>query len=29
MSPREKFYDVEPMDVDAEEERARMYIAAV
>jgi acetyl/propionyl-CoA carboxylase alpha subunit len=29
MSPREKFYDIEPKDVDAEEERARMYIAAV
>jgi biotin carboxyl carrier protein len=29
MSPREKFYDIEPKDVDVEEERARMYIAAV
>jgi acetyl/propionyl-CoA carboxylase alpha subunit len=29
MSPREKFYDIEAKDVDAEEERARMYIAAV
>lgn len=29
MSPREKFYDIEPKDVHAEDERARMYIAAV
>jgi acetyl/propionyl-CoA carboxylase alpha subunit len=29
MSPREKFYDIEAKDVDAEDERARMYIAAV
>ncbi len=29
MSPREKFYDIEAKDVDAEDDRARMYIAAV
>jgi acetyl/propionyl-CoA carboxylase alpha subunit len=29
MSPYEKLYDAEPKEVDAEEERARMFIAAV